>query len=184
MPSSTDAQPGAKEETNMLRPRVHIANLIMAVVVCAVGMAALNGQLLWFCGLFTATIAGLLVAVLGAIFRSGPARAFCTGAALCGAAYLTLVYYKSTCDLLLTDKFVREASERANTHWPTPPPATAGAVAQAQWREAVSNYLVNWNGVDPRSVFAGVAHLMFSWLFAVLGGFTARRFATIDRAAT
>jgi hypothetical protein len=168
----------------MLRPRVHLANLIMAVVVCAVGLAALNGQQLWFCGAFMVTIAALLVAVLGAIFRSGPARAFFTGAALCGAAYLTLVYYKSTCDLLLTDKFVREAAEWANSRWPTPPPATAQPAAHAQWRESVSNYLVNWNGVEPRSVFAGVAHLMFSWLFAVLGGFAARRFATIDRAET
>jgi hypothetical protein len=29
--------------------------------------------------------------------------------------------------------------------------------------------MVNWNGIEPRTVFAGVGHLLFSWLFA-LGG--------------
>jgi hypothetical protein len=166
----------------MRRPRVHIANVIMAVGVCAVGLAALNGQQLWFCGVFTLTIAALVIAVLGAMFRSGPARAFFTGAALSGVVYLALVYYKTTCDLLLTDKFVREAAEWANTRWPTPPPLSAPPAAHAQWQESVNNYLVNWNGSEPPSVFAGVAHLMFSWLFAVLGGLAARRFALMDRA--
>jgi hypothetical protein len=163
------------------RPRYTLANLVVVVVSCGVAFAALKGDHLWFSGVFTATIIALLVAALGAIFRRGPARAFFTGAVLCGSVYLALVYVRGTCNQLLTDKFLRDAAEWAYFRWPSPPPPSAAPGVQASYQEFINNYLVNWNGSEPRSVFAGVGHLLFAWLFALGGGMVARAFAARDR---
>jgi hypothetical protein len=166
----------------MHRPRYSIGSVLVVVATCGVGLAALKGDHFWFSGVFMLTIVALLVAVLGAIFRRGPARAFCTGAAICGLAYLALLFGGTTCNLLLTDKFLRVAAEWAYFRWPSPPPPSAPGAVQASYQEFINSYLVNWTGTEPRSVFAGVGHLMFSWLFALGGGLIARNFAARDRA--
>jgi hypothetical protein len=157
--------------------RFTIGRLLLVIAACGVGLAALKGKSLWFSGLFTATIVAFLVAALGTMFRRRPVRAFCTGAVLCGSVYLLVVYDRNTCNLLLTDKFLRIAAEWAYSGWASPPPLTAPAAVQASYQEFNEAYLVNWNGTEPRSVFAGVGHLMFSWLFALGGGLVARAFA-------
>jgi len=166
----------------MCPPRYTIGRLLVVVGTCGVGLAALKGNQIWFSGVFTATIVGFLVAAVGALFRRGPARAFCTGAVLFGSVYLMLVYERSTCNLLLTDKFVRCAADWAySLWWPSPPPPTASAAVRASYQDLEKEYMVNWNGIEPRSVFAGVSHLLFSWLFALGGGLVARAFAARDR---
>src|SRR5262249_8516588 len=160
--------------------RFTIGRGLLVIAACGLGLAALKGDTLWFSGVFTLTIVGLLVAALGAMFRRGPARAFFAGAVVFGCAYLwllsanstfdLLVAAKSTCALLLTDRFLRFAAEWAYFRWPSPPSITAPVAARIDYGKFLDNYLVNWNGVEPRSVFAGVGHLIFAWLFALGGG--------------
>jgi hypothetical protein len=125
----------------------------------------------------------LLVAALGALFGRGPVRAFCAGAVLCSSVYLALVYYRNTCDLLLTDKFLRAAAYWVYPQWPSPPPPTAPVAALISYQAFHNSYLVDWNGVEPRSVFSGVGHLLFSWLLALGGGLVARTFAARGQAS-
>ncbi len=73
------------------RPRFSIAALMGIVVVCAVGIAALRyASELWENILFTLTLGLLAFALLGAIYRRGPRRAFWVGFALIGWGYLLL----------------------------------------------------------------------------------------------
>jgi hypothetical protein len=127
----------------MNAPRFTIGRLLLVIAACGVGLAALKGKSLWFSGLFTATIVAFLVAALGAMFRRGPVRAFCTGAVLCGSVYLLVVYDRNTCNLLLTDKFLRIAADWAYSGWASPPPPTAPAAVQASYQEFNEAYLVN-----------------------------------------
>jgi hypothetical protein len=114
------------------------------------------------------------------MFRRGPATAFFAGTVLCGSAYLMLVNLGNTCSLLIADRFLRIAAEWAYSDWPSPPPPMAPVAVQARYQESHNSDLANWNGIEPRSVFAGVGHLLFSWLFAMGGGLVARAFAARD----
>jgi hypothetical protein len=106
--------------------------------------------------------------------RRGPARAFFAGAVLYGSAYLMPVYLGNTCSLLITVKFLRIAAEWAYSDWPSPPPPTAPVAVRARYQGFHNTYLVNWSVIEPRSVFAGVGLLWFSWLFALGDGLVAR----------
>jgi hypothetical protein len=158
-------------------PRYRLSSLLGVVAACGVGFAALTGGHLWFSGLFTLTIAGLLIAALGAMFRREPARAFFAGAALCGSAYLLLVYSGDTCHMLLTDKFLRAAADWPQFRMPPVLASSAPPQAVADYEELRYNRLVNWRGQEYRLAFEGVGHLLFSWLFAAGGGLVARTFA-------
>lgn len=77
----------------MSRPRFSIAGLMGLVVVVAVGVAALrSGSEDWAGIVLTLTLGLLGAAVLGAIYRTGPRRAFWVGFALFGWGYLALTY--------------------------------------------------------------------------------------------
>ena len=168
----------------MHRPRYRLASLLGIVAAFGVGFAGLRGNHLWFSGLFTATIVALLVAALGAIYRRGAARAFFTGAVLFASAYLVLVYLGDTNHMLLTDKFLRAAADWPSNRLPSPPPPTASLAAQASYQELYNDRMVNWRGVEYRTAFEGVGHLLFSWMFALVGGLVARTFAGRDRSGT
>jgi hypothetical protein len=98
-----------------------------------------------------------------------------------GRRRLTQAQISSTCNLLLTDKFFRAAAESTYLGWPSPPAATASDADQAAYQEYFENRLVSWKGTERRSVFEGLGHLMFAWLFAVAGGLVARNFVARDR---
>ena len=69
----------------MIRPRASIAGLMGVVLVSAVGVAALKAATpLWSSVTLTATLGLMGLAALGAIFRSGPKRAFWAGVAVLG----------------------------------------------------------------------------------------------------
>jgi hypothetical protein len=166
----------------MHRPRYTIGGLGIVIAAFGFGFAALKGDQLWFSGLFTLTMAGLLVAVLGAMFGRGPDRAFCAGAFLGGSFYLMLVYIGDTNHLLLTDKLLRAAADWPQFRVPSPPGPSASAAARASYQVLFDERMVNWRGVEYRTAFEGVGHLMFSWLWASGGGLVARAFASRDRA--
>ena len=73
----------------MSRPRFSIAGLMIVVLFCAVGAAALRSSSgLWADVLFTLTLAMLGVAILGLAYRRGARRASWAGFALFGGGYL------------------------------------------------------------------------------------------------
>ena len=75
----------------MRRLKITIGGLMALIVAIAAGFAALHQQTrLWASIWFSATFISLTIAMLGALFRRGSARAFRTGFALCGGLYLIL----------------------------------------------------------------------------------------------
>jgi hypothetical protein len=70
--------------------RFTIADLVGAVLFCAVAMAGLMfASTPWGAAALSVALSILTLAVLGIIYRRGERRAFWTGAVLCGWAYLT-----------------------------------------------------------------------------------------------
>jgi hypothetical protein len=73
----------------MTRYRFTLAQLMAVVFFLALGFAGLHvASVLWASAVFTLTVAGLSVAVLGAMARRGRARMTWTGFALFGWVYL------------------------------------------------------------------------------------------------
>ena len=70
--------------------RFTIADLVRAVLLCAVAMAGLMfASTPWGASALSVALAALTLAVLGIIYRRAERRAFWTGVVLCGWAYLT-----------------------------------------------------------------------------------------------
>jgi hypothetical protein len=80
--------------TNMVvRPRFSIAGLMVVVLVCAVGVAALRyASEAWAGAMFTLALGVLAAAGLGAVYRRGRKRAFWLGAAVFGWGYLAACF--------------------------------------------------------------------------------------------
>ena len=75
----------------MRRIRFNIASLLVVVLVLGVGFAGLReSNEPWESGLFTLTLAVLLISILLAIHRTESRRAFRLGFALSGTTYLAL----------------------------------------------------------------------------------------------
>src|SRR5271157_2029993 len=89
----------------MRRFRFSIASLLVVVLYVAVGFAALKESSdLWESGVFTLTLAALLISILLAVHRSGSRRAFWIGFALFGWTYLGLSTVRSIESRLITTK--------------------------------------------------------------------------------
>ena len=72
-------------------PRFSVADLLRAVLLCALGMACLIfPSSPWGGAVFSFTLGVLTLALLGICYRRGDRRAFWTGFALCGWTYLAL----------------------------------------------------------------------------------------------
>ena len=76
----------------MRKPRFSIAGLMSIVVVAAVGLAALRSpSLAWASTLFMVTCGVFGLAIVGAIYRVGVARAWWLGFCVFGLGYLAVV---------------------------------------------------------------------------------------------
>src|SRR5208283_4800753 len=85
--------------------RFSIASLLLVVLFVAVGFAALReSNETWESGIFTLTLAALLISILLAIHRTESRRAFWIGFALFGWIYLGLSLVPSIEYRLLTTK--------------------------------------------------------------------------------
>src|SRR5262245_22121655 len=85
--------------------RFTIASLLVVVLLVAVGFAALReSNDLWDSGVFTLTLAVLLVSILFAVHRSEARRAFWIGFALFGWGYVGLSLVPSIESRLNTTK--------------------------------------------------------------------------------
>ncbi|MFI5454177.1 MAG: hypothetical protein ACHRXM_01880 [Isosphaerales bacterium] len=71
--------------------RFSIADLLIAVGLCAVSMACLiYASTAWANAVLSVMLSALVLAVLGVCYRQGERRAFWAGFAICGWAYMTL----------------------------------------------------------------------------------------------
>ena len=85
--------------------RFNIASLLGVILVLGVGFAALReSSELWESGVFTLTLAALLMSILLAVHRGESRRAFWIGFALCGWIYLGLSLVPSIEPRLITTK--------------------------------------------------------------------------------
>ena len=85
--------------------RFSIASLLVVVLFVAVGFAALEESSdLWESGVFTLTLAALLISILLAVHRTESRRAFWIGFALFGWIYLGLSLVPSIESRLITTK--------------------------------------------------------------------------------
>jgi putative exporter of polyketide antibiotics len=76
----------------MNRFRPSIAGLLGLILAVGLGLAALRGSSsFWYSLTVLGTLTVLLTSILGAIFRRGRSRAFCTGFALFGLALIILI---------------------------------------------------------------------------------------------
>jgi hypothetical protein len=89
----------------MRRLRFNIASLLCVILILGVGFAALRESSdLWESGVFTRTLAALLISILLAVHRTDSRRAFWLGFALFGWTYLGLSLVPSTESRLMTTK--------------------------------------------------------------------------------
>ena len=85
--------------------RFSITSMLVIVLFVAVGFAALRESSdLWESGVFTRTLAALLISILLAVHRTDSRRAFWLGFALFGWTYLGLSLVPSTESRLMTTK--------------------------------------------------------------------------------
>src|SRR5687768_12663439 len=77
----------------MRRSRVSIAGLMAVVLFASIGCAALfRPSRLWAAVLMTGAVGLLVVAIIGAAHGRGPRRAFWSGFAIAGWAYILIHY--------------------------------------------------------------------------------------------
>ncbi len=150
--------------------RTSIAGLMGIVCVVAIGMAAMRSTtVLWTAAASTITLALLLTAVVGACWLRGPDRAYWSGFATFGGAYLLLVNW----DWLggqfghdLTGGFLDVAEWAVPQEtYPVNAPPTAGA-SQLMARRSITV-----------GNFVQIGRLLIALVFALIGGSIARAFA-------
>ena len=77
----------------MHHPKVTIAQLILVIVVVAIGLAAIrSGSPAWSGALFSITFFAMICSLLGIALGRGTRRVYWTGFALLGWSYLLLIY--------------------------------------------------------------------------------------------
>jgi hypothetical protein len=154
--------------------RFSIANLLAAVTVIGVGLAALNSPSDVKAGiLVAATLAALLAAVLGVVYREGESRAFCLGAAVFGGAYFAVAF---TPAFPAANEHISDVlrSFRA-AFWTTRVPE--GSDPFNKRTEGRDTEYVNRTALVRPSWqhgFGAMAHCVALWLFALLGGIIGR----------
>src|SRR4051794_9671577 len=77
----------------MRHPRVTIAQLILVIVVVAIGLAAIrSGSPAWSGALFSITLFAMICSLLGIALGRGTRRVYWSGFATLGWSYLLLIY--------------------------------------------------------------------------------------------
>ena len=155
--------------------RFSIANLLAAVALVGIGLAALNSPSSASAGLLAlATVAFVLLSILGVVYRSHEARAFWLGFAICGGSYfaiaLTPVAPLVSDGLGATLKAVRAAFWTIRT--PDGESGPTGLMDTAYDREnATTLAWPSWH-----HGFGLTIHCLVNLLFALAGGIAGRWF--------
>jgi MFS family permease len=166
----------------MNRFRFSLSAMLLVIACFAVTCASLrfaSGLLASIA--FTSAVAALLFAVLGAVFRGGPERAFWIGFAVFGGGYLVFAFApwfhgdtSPQAPMLLTSRLL------ALVHPPLQHPespasgmsrGTNPSLAQSTWRQV---YPAGPMLVPAWEHFAQVGHSLLTLLAALVGGAIAR----------
>jgi hypothetical protein len=192
-----------------MRPvRFTIANIVLAVAFVAVAIAALKEPTDWWdCGLFSLTLASLLLSTLMAVHRTGQARAFWMGFSLFGMAYLVAslvppvetrlittkgLYYleakKQGRDMTQVKLFIRQsgdanlASNGYSVTFMNQPVAVRSTRPSAGATSLSLGTLVVGPGGTPED-FVRVGHSLIALLLAFVGGHVSRLLHASDSEA-
>jgi uncharacterized membrane protein YtjA (UPF0391 family) len=167
----------------MRRFRVSIAGLMAAILVAAVGFAALRNASAWWCSvLFTFTLALFLIATVGAI--RGEDKAFWLAFALFGWGYMIASYepwsklHGTTPPSLVTTGLLNRLYPQISSV----PPDEVFLTGKGVWKDSRSIEIISSaNGGtitffrNDMNEFLQVGHFVASWIFAFIGGITASR---------
>jgi hypothetical protein len=163
----------------MKRIRFNIASLLGVILILGVGFAALReASDLWESGIFTLTLAALLISILLAVHRAGKRRAFWLGFAVFGWFYLGLSLVPSIESRLITTKTltfldskvpVRSFQVRGIAFSPDGKRiATAGQGQVRLWDAATGTPVSGWSGATEH--FVRIGHSLLALLAGWLGG--------------
>jgi hypothetical protein len=172
-----------------------LLTLFGLVTIVALGCAALRSPSeLWASSLFTFTIVVLLAAILRAILRRGPARAFWIGFALFGWGYLLLIFgpWFGRCPAppLLSTEALTYLQAKLHKSQPAPPqmitaPPYSQMVVSGGSGGAVTTV---WSTVSPAPLgpagidwFQSIGHSLLAQFAGILGGVLACLFYTGPR---
>jgi hypothetical protein len=192
----------------MRRFRFNISSLLAVVLFLAVGFAALReSDDLWDSGVFTVTLAALLISILLTVHRTETRRAFWLGFALFGWIYLGLSLVPSIESRLLTTKVLAYLDSKvpgrsqagfivrlALTGSGAPSNqvqnvaftaggtqlATSGQGQVKIWNVATGKLLGGWSGTTEN--FVRIGHSLFALLVSWFGGLLSRRLCRDSRA--
>jgi hypothetical protein len=194
----------------MRRFRFTIASLLVVVLFVAVGFAALReSNETWNSGVFTLTLAALLISILLAVHRTESRQAFWLGFALFGWTYLGLSLVPSIESRLMTTKALAYLdsklayrsvggfsvrSSATNSGIPsnqvqavafTPDGnqfATSSQGVVRFWDVRTGKLLGGWIGTTEN--FIRIGHSLLSLIAAILGGQLSRRLYARNRDLT
>ncbi len=167
----------------MQRPRITIAELILVVIVAALGLAAIrSASAAWAGAMFSIMFFALICSFLGIALGRGLRRIYWSGFALLGWSYLLLIYtpglHERFGQFLLAPNLFEYLDEVLH---PDPPEASGmqsvapfgilGAMATGGGGGPVA-------GVDDFSEIVRIGMAMEALLWALLGGWAARFFAS------
>jgi hypothetical protein len=157
--------------------RFSIANLLTAVAIIAVGLAALNSPSRLTVGLVTiVTLGVLLAAILGAIYRAGEARAFWLGFAVFGWSYFLVAFSPVFSDVKAQIDLPLRAFRDAFFTVRIP---AGGDLTRTQSMdtgyEPATNTTLAWPSWHHH--FGGTIHCVVTLLFALVGGIVGQWFS-------
>jgi hypothetical protein len=176
----------------MKRIRFNIASLLGVIMVLGVGFAALRESTeLWESGIFTLTLAALLISILFAIHRAGKRRAFWLGFAVFGWFYMGLALVPSIESRLITTKTLtfldskvpgRSFQVKGIAFSPQGNRiATAGQGQVRLWDAVTGKPVSGWSGTT--ECFVRIGHSLFALLAGSLGGQLSRRLCRSPRSS-
>jgi hypothetical protein len=163
-------------------PRITIAELILVVVVAAIGLAAIrSGSAAWSGAMFSITLFAMICSLLGIVLGRGARRVYWSGFATLGWSYLLLMYvpwmHENIGRFLLAPNLFEQLE--AVLH----PASGGGGGLQSVplgviGASATGGGFGGAAGVQGVSDFVRIGTSMEALLWAFLGGWSARYFAS------
>jgi hypothetical protein len=162
--------------------RVTIAQLILVVVIAAIGFAAIrSGSPAWSGALFSITLFAMICSLLGIALGRGTRRVYWSGFATLGWSYLLLIYvpwlhenvgqYLLAPNLFEQLEVLLQATQTGGGGLQSVPLGALGATATAGGFGGAA-------GVPGLTDFVRIGTSMEALLWAFLGGWAARYFAS------
>jgi hypothetical protein len=188
--SRGDCRTGSAGRHRMKRPRFTIAEIILFVLVLAIGLAAIrSGSDAWAGAIFSVTYFALICSLLGIAFGRRARRVYWVGFALLGWGYLSLFYVpwamnESVGEALLGANFFQYVGDivhpelSAGVGLQSLPPAVVGANTVGGGFGGGPGPGPNFALINARANVVRIGTVLEALLWAFLGGWVARYFAS------